>query len=147
MNNKIITPVKERFETKVIQIPFSDCHYWIAGVSADGYGWFGVNSKKPDKAHRVAYRLYVGEIPEGLFVLHSCDNKLCVNPAHLRLGTQSDNMRDLALRYKYKISLDSAKRIKDRLRNGERICEIARDLQVPYYDIENIKRGNSRRYA
>jgi hypothetical protein len=50
---------------------------------------------KIDGAHRASYRLYLGEIPDGMFVMHSCDNPVCVNPSHLSLGTPMDNTRDM----------------------------------------------------
>jgi hypothetical protein len=57
-------------------------------------GFFSVNGK-PEMAHRVAYRLSKGEIPEGMCVRHTCDVSLCVNPDHLIIGTQADNMNDM----------------------------------------------------
>jgi len=58
-----------------------------------GYGAFGFDGKV-QKAHRVAYMLTHGPIPDGGHILHSCDNPSCVNPDHLRVGTHTENMRD-----------------------------------------------------
>ena len=70
------------------------CWEWHGGVrNAQGYGGFNWNGKK-QMAHRVAWQLWVGPIPEGMSVLHRCDNRLCVRPDHLFLGTHLDNMRD-----------------------------------------------------
>jgi len=83
--------VFKRFQKR---IQFTDtCWLWTGAVINNGYGQFRVN-RKTIVAHRVAYDLYRGNIPKGKLVLHSCDNPPCVNPAHLFLGTQSDNVVD-----------------------------------------------------
>lgn len=70
------------------------CWEWIAGKHGFGYGMFCINSKN-ERAHRVAWELTNGEIPDGLWVLHKCDNPCCVNPNHLFLGTVQDNIEDM----------------------------------------------------
>lgn len=77
----------------------SGCWEWQATTISRGYGYFWVGSSDQfdsdrEYSHRVAYELFCGDICDGEYVLHSCDNPKCVNPDHLRTGTQEDNMRD-----------------------------------------------------
>jgi hypothetical protein len=69
----------------------TNCWNWIGAIFPNGYGAFG---NPTHGAHRVAYELVHGPIPNGLCVLHKCDNRRCVNPNHLWLGTSRDNNRD-----------------------------------------------------
>ena len=85
--------VEERFFEKV-EITNS-CWIWIAGKNLDGYGRMRINNKKYS-AHRVSYTLHKGEIPNGLYICHTCDNPSCVNPEHLWAGTAQDNCLDKA---------------------------------------------------
>ena len=84
--------VKDRFWSKVNVGEPDECWEWTACKYSSGYGAFGISGMR--RAHRVAYELDVNDIPDGMCVLHHCDNPGCVNPAHLFLGTQSDNMKD-----------------------------------------------------
>jgi hypothetical protein len=88
----------QRFERKVERIPFCECHIWTAAASKKGYGKFVFEGRTWELAHRVAYKLYSGPIPDGLSVLHRCDNPYCVNPRHLYLGTYKDNAIDREVR-------------------------------------------------
>jgi hypothetical protein len=92
--------LKERFDEKYYVDTFTlpGCWVWTSGKNVDGRGQIhvgpGRNSHK--LAHRVAYELYIGPIPEGLLVLHKCHNGHlgCVNPNHLYVGTQEKNIAD-----------------------------------------------------
>lgn len=91
--------MEARFLKYVSQTPTeTGCLLWMgySHSATPNYarGFFSVNGK-PQMAHRVAYQLAKGDIPDGLCVRHTCDVSLCVNPDHLILGTHADNMRDM----------------------------------------------------
>lgn len=72
----------------------SGCWIWNKTLQRNGYGRFSVAKNKQRLAHRLAYEMFCGEIPEGMNVCHTCDVRACVNPAHFFLGSQKDNIQD-----------------------------------------------------
>jgi hypothetical protein len=96
---RIVTPASIRFERSYIPEPNSGCWLWLGAVTLAGYGQMYYPPQNMVRAHIVAWELYRGP-RRGLHVLHNCDNPCCVNPDHLRLGTQQDNMDDREARHR-----------------------------------------------
>ena len=87
-----------RFWSYVAKADPSACWLWTKSCQRTGYGQFGVGRNGKSVmwyAHRLAYELTHGSVPEGLFVCHKCDVRACCNPNHLYVGSQVDNMRDM----------------------------------------------------
>lgn len=143
----------ERFEEKVIPVTESGCWLWDAGVKSNGYGQFTLNGKE-DRAHRASWVLFNGEIPEGMQVLHKCDNRLCVNPHHLFLGTPADNMADKVAKARQgkglthpccTITADTVRKIRGLIKSGTAQRSIAKMLGVSESMISEIK--HNKRYV
>jgi hypothetical protein len=105
---------KDRFLKKIRILSNDECWIWIGAKftrrpSGILHPTFVLN-RKVIKANRVAWMVFKGDIPEGKQVLHTCDNKRCVNPNHLYLGTHADNMGDLISRHYFEIYKPENKR-------------------------------------
>lgn len=91
------TPPFKRLLAGYAECPITGCWNWLGHTYPNGYGVIKV-FRKMISVHRYSYELHKGEIPEGMQILHQCDNKLCVNPDHMRVGTHSENMAEAAER-------------------------------------------------
>lgn len=142
----------DRFWAKVNKSR-GECWEWTACKTGDGYGQFSLKGQA-QLAHRVSWRLANGEIPDGMCVCHSCDTPSCVNPAHLFLGTQSDNMADMKKKGRHKgwdmtgekgpnarLDNESIIRIRDYIKSGMSQSKIADIFGVSQTAICHINTG------
>ena len=123
------------------------CLVWTGGKYAkSAYGAI-VYGKRTWRAHRLAWVAHKGEIPNGLYVCHACDNPLCIAVEHLFLGTPKDNMTDMRIkgrgRFRARLSLEDVRRVKRRLAEGVAMAEVARETGVSYASVFAIKSGKN----
>ena len=137
-------PVK-RFWSKVDKTDPNSCWIWTAYIGPRGYGRVGWKGSPTARAHRVAYEITFGPIPKGMIIMHTCDNKKCVNPAHLSLGTQLDNMRDAAIKEpvgsynkQSKLTKEEVKEIRTLAKSGIAQKEIAKRYSMSQSTISDI---------
>jgi len=148
-------PIEIRFWDKVKKQNEDDCWEWAGYRSGgDKYGYLSLGGRGEGviSAHRFCYQLHNEEIPESQYVLHRCDNAGCVNPKHLYLGSQKQNMCDMVLRERrtvfgppagrrHKLSKEQEKDIRDRWSNGESYAALAREFKVGPSTISRVVRG------
>jgi len=102
---------KTRFERHTDVRGEQECWEWKGYISRGGYGRFraGGRSLPAASAHRVAYVLAKGQIPDGMLVMHACDNRRCVNPSHLSIGSYADNNHDMMSKGRFNPDLTAAR--------------------------------------
>ena len=150
----------ERFIEKIC-FGLSECWLWYGCRNNGGYGTFkGVY--RVGKAHRISWEMFKGEIPRGLKVLHKCDIPNCVNPDHLFLGTQKDNVKDMMKKGRFrkrfallgednpvsKLTNESVKNIRKLYETGEWSClSLAKKFGVSPMTICRAKNSKSWRHV
>jgi hypothetical protein len=145
----------DRFFASVYRFDRSDkgngCWIWTGPWDECGYGFFAINGKSEtgrriatNRAHRFLLEQYIGKIPRGLVVLHSCDTPQCVNPYHLSVGTIRDNVTDRDAKYRriIKLNIDQAREILELRGNGISAIEVSKAYDVSPTLIRNIWRGH-----
>jgi hypothetical protein len=132
----------------------STCWYWIGSTSGIGYGCLPALGES--KAHRVSYRIFKGDIPAGAKVLHKCDTRCCVNPDHLFVGTQAENVADMVSKGRNrptslcgeknpmaKMTAKEVEQAKAMKQSGAKQADIARFFNVSPMTISRLIRGES----
>ncbi|MGU3286500.1 HNH endonuclease signature motif containing protein [Methylobacterium mesophilicum] len=138
------------FEQKIDFEPNSGCWLWSTRVNSSGYGWFFVH-RKAILAHRYSYAQYKGAFENHWFVCHHCDERSCVNPDHLFLGTQKDNMADCARKKRLlyrpgekstyvKLTADQVIAIRS---DDRKLKEIAKDYGIASGYVSTLKSGTT----
>lgn len=147
--------VKARFDTHWVEDKETGCWNWTGALIGRGYGQFQVRSAsgraKLDKyAHRWSWRLHRGDIAEGMVILHTCDNRCCVNPDHLQEGTHKDNSQDMKEKGRHlfgernstsKLDEETVLLIHQLSRLGHSQAKIAKRIGVAQMTVCRILRG------
>lgn len=150
-----LTELASRIEKWTIPEPNSGCLLWFGATTKKGYGLVGIGGRKGKSiyAHRLAYTIAKGAIPEGLSILHRCDNRCCCNPDHLFVGSPADNTNDMINKDRHcrgerspmaKLSEDEIPGIR---RDPRSLRLIALDHGVDIKQIHRIKRRENWRHV
>jgi len=118
------------------------CWNWLGTLDRYGYGKFKVNNRTV-KAHRYSYHLHYGDFDESLHVLHHCDHPCCVNPSHLFLGTNRDNVADRTAKKRHaqtskRLTANEKRAILEHAQQGQTFQSIAQQFQVHISTIRRV---------
>jgi hypothetical protein len=137
--------IEERLHARLLPVdPVTGCIEWVGSRTGDGYGNMRIEGRII-LAHRLAYELKHGPIPDGMCVLHGCDNPPCCNVDHLFLGTNKDNVDDKLSKGRsgFKLTESDIRSIKKRLNKREPQESIAKDFGVSKSNVSLISRGKA----
>lgn len=151
-------PPEKRFESRVEYDTNGGCWLWAYGCDRDGYGQFYLVERPNTKAHRVSWMLFRGPVPPGKMVLHRCDIPACVNPDHLFLGSNRENVADMMSKGRHRPTRGEARpmaklndikvrEIRRRLARGEHPAQIAVSFDVAASQIYGIRSGKAWRHV
>ena len=143
-------PIADRFQLYVDKQGADECWPWKASVRGAGYGRIKSNGIT-FLAHRVSYEIHIGPIPDGMLVCHHCDNPRCVNPKHLFIGTQKDNLADRGAKGRFHpvngesngMSKLTEHQVLAILKDGRPQKTIAAEHGITRPMVSQIKRGHS----
>jgi hypothetical protein len=150
---RAVKNARERFWGSVDIRGRGECWPWKKSLTHDGYGRFSIGRRCEHRtliAHRVAWEFTNGPVPAGLYVLHTCDNPACCNPAHHFLGTNLDNMRDKCSKRRQalgekqgsaQLTAEQVTRIRDDRKRGRTYQELAIEYGVSKSNIASIAKG------
>lgn len=139
--------MRELIESRSVRISESGCWIWMASTMGNGYGDFRYGGRHL-LAHRASYEAFIGIIPDGLHVLHRCDIRCCVNPHHLRLGTNTENIHDCCSKGRNaRVPNHVVLAIRDAKAAGEKQSQISERFGISQAVVASITSGRTRRFA
>lgn len=151
MANKLIS-IEEKL--KRYMVDDRNCWNWIAAKDKDGYGVFSHHRGKQIRAHRASYFFHIGDIPNGMMVCHSCDNRSCINPKHLFVGTAKDNTQDMIKKQRRpilrgenhpnaKLTIQQVREIKELRAQNLPLLNIANQYGIRFQTVSSIEKGKT----
>jgi len=148
MRGRCYRPLEERFWSKVERGEPHECWRWTGVILKMGYGNFRSGPNTTEYAHRFSWRVANGrQVPAGMVIRHSCDNRWCVNPAHLSIGTHADNVADKVAKgrqgAKCKLTADQVRAIREALAEGTKQNALAAQYGVTTSAIQGIASGKT----
>lgn len=131
-----------------------ECWIWTGCRTSTGYGKASMLNRSL-KAHRVSWLIHQGNIPAGLYVCHTCDNRICVNPSHLFLGTDLENIKDAKIKKRFahgaqnarcQLSASQISQIRDMVFSGVKQVRVSESFGITHQHVSKIINGQRRSF-